>query len=130
MLRNFLVVSGGNLARQFATFVAQIVVAHRVGEAAFGTFTYAFSIFLLIAGIADFGSRLYCWAATAALPAAERAAQANEFLWRRIAFAIIMLVPINLGILVLTQGELESLLHVYSLSAIANQSAFDWWLGA
>jgi O-antigen/teichoic acid export membrane protein len=127
MLRRFLAITGGNLIRQASSFIAQLLVAHRAGTAAFGTLTFAFSIYLLMAGIGDFGSRLYCWRTVAALPPDERAAAAHDLVWKRFFLALALLVPINLVIYFVAPVQVAWILHCYSIAIAFNQVAFDWW---
>jgi O-antigen/teichoic acid export membrane protein len=124
---NFLLIGGGNFLRQFATFLAQILVARSVGETAFGQLTTAFSWMLLMVGLGDFGARLYFWRELTRLPEDQREARASHLLWRHLAFSALPLIPVNLLIGWAAPWPLALYLHAYSIAMLFNQTAFDWW---
>lgn len=128
MFRRFIDIALGNVARQGISVLVQIIVARRLGDAAFGLITFAFSIYLLMAGAADFGSRLYCWQAVAALAPEARAEAAHDLVWKRLLLALTVLVLINIGISFFEKdAELSWVLRAYSIAVAFNQVAFDWW---
>ena len=123
----FLLIGGGNFLRQFATFLAQILVARAVGDSTFGLLSSGFSIMLLMVGLGDFGARLYFWRQLAHCDAQVRGEMASRLFWRHLIFSIIPLIPINIAISVFTRGSLAIYLHAYSAATVFNQVTFDWW---
>lgn len=126
-MRNFLFISGGNMIRQFTTFLAHISIARSLGSSLFGELTYAFSIYFILAGLGDFGSRFYSWKAVITKNISERQKTAVQFLIYRTIITVTFLIPINLGIWLTTRSITSTLLHYYTLAIVFNQVAYDWY---
>lgn len=126
-MKSFIMVSGGNIVRQLLTFFAQIYIVKKLGVHAFGELTIAFSIYLVIAGISDFGSRLYCWKEVLASDPDERPLSAVREWMARTALSVLFLLPILSGIALFFHGVMETLLLTYAMAIVANQAAFDWF---
>lgn len=99
----------------------------KLGVHSFGELTLAFSIYLVFAGLSDFGSRLYCWKSVLAASSEDRPSTAVNAWMARTALAALFLVPIFLGIVIFAKGWMEPLLLLYSVGVLANQVAFDWF---
>jgi O-antigen/teichoic acid export membrane protein len=126
-LKKFLSISGGNLLRQLLTFLGQLYVVKETNLHSFGEITIAFSVYLILAGLSDFGSRLYCWKTVLSVEKEDRHFMAVKMLIARTMLSFIFLIPIAMGILLLSHGRLEKLLLLYSFGVVANQAGFDWF---
>ncbi len=126
-MRNFLSISGGNIIRQITTFLAQMLIAKHAGSSAFGLLTLAFSVYFILAGFGDMGSRLYCWNTVLKEEPEKRLDAAFRLLFYRIALVCIIILPINIVIFFVSKGQLALLLHMYTIAIIFNQVAFDWF---
>lgn len=126
-MRSFILVSGGNIARQFLMFFAQMYMVRTLGVEVFGELTIAFSLYLVGAGISDFGSRLYCWKAVISANIQDRLEEALKQWISRTFLALFLLIPMLVGILFFFQGSLRNLLLLYALATLANQASFDWF---
>lgn len=126
-MKSFLSIGGGNLLRQFSTAAGQLYVVRKTGVHAFGELTIAFSLYLLMAGISDFGARLYCWKTVLSAEVEERPLVAVKMWIARTTLGFLFLVPIVFGVILLSHGLLKLLLLLYSIGVLANQAAFDWF---
>lgn len=126
-MKSFLSIGGGNLLRQLSTVAGQLYVVRKTGVHAFGELTIAFSVYLLMAGISDFGARLYCWKAVLSAEVEERPLVAIKMWIARTTLGFLFLVPIVLGVILLCHGLLKLLLLLYSFGVLANQATFDWF---
>lgn len=126
-MKSFLSIGGGNLLRQFSTVAGQLYVVRKTGVHAFGELTIAFSLYLLMAGISDFGTRLYCWKTVLSAEMEERPIVAIKMWIIRTTLSFLFLIPIILGVFLLSHGLLKLLLLLYSIGVLANQAAFDWF---
>lgn len=126
-MRSFILVSGGNIARQLLMFFAQMYMVRTLGVEVFGELTIAFSLYFVGAGISDFGSRLYCWKAVISSDIQDRPKVAIKQWVSRTFLAFLFLIPMLLGILFFFQGPLRNLLVLYAFATLANQASFDWF---
>jgi len=124
--RSFLALAGGTVARQMLTLGAQLLVARRLGSGEYGLLTLAFSAYILMAGLADLGTRLHCWRVLAALAPADRPARASALLGARSMYALLVAVGLNAAIAAWAPANLAALLHVFTLAVIFNQISLDW----
>lgn len=127
-MKNFLLISGGNILRQLATFAGQLYVVSRISSASFGELTFAFSLYFMLTGLADFGTRLHCWRSVLQQPIASRLSYAGVLWWRRLGLVTVIVIPINVIIYLVASGMTATLLHLYTLGILFNQVAFDWYL--
>ena len=128
MIKNFLYISGGNVFRRLITFFSQLILARNLGEEAFGDLEVAVSVFLLMAGLGDLGTRLYAWRSVAVADDEQQEGEAIRLLVSRIALATAVAVVLNLAILVFASGRVGMLLHLYTMVVVFNQTTFDWFL--
>ena len=126
-MESFILVSGGNIARQFLMFFAQMYMVRTLGVEIFGELTIAFSIYLLGASISDFGSRLFCWKVVISADIRDRPAVAVEQWMSRTTLAFLFLIPMLVGVAFFFQGHLRNLLLLYAFATLANQASFDWF---
>jgi O-antigen/teichoic acid export membrane protein len=128
VIKNFLYISGGNVFRRVITFFSQLILARNLGEEAFGDLAVAVSIFLLMAGLGDLGTRLHAWREVAIADDADQEGEAVGLLLSRITLAIIMALLLNVVIAVFATGRVGYLLHLYTMVVVFNQTTFDWFL--
>ena len=126
-LKSFIFVSGGNIVRQLLVFIAQLYIVRKLGVHSYGELTIVFSLYLVIAGISDFGSRIYCWKEVLASDLKDRPAVAIKKWMARTSLAALFLLPILLGISLFFRGSIETLLLLYATAILANQASFDWF---
>lgn len=51
----------GNLLRQGFTLLTTLIIAEKLGKFYFGEFTVGFAFYFILAGLSDFGTRIYSW---------------------------------------------------------------------
>lgn len=128
MIKNFLYISGGNVFRRVITFFSQLILARNLGEDAFGDLAVAVAGFLLMAGLGDLGTRLHAWRSVAIADEEQQEGEAIRLLVSRIMLAALVALALNIVIGVFTDGRVETLLHLYTMVVVFNQTTFDWYL--
>lgn len=125
-MRTFVLIAVGNLLRQALTFIAQIVIAGRVGSTMFGELTFAFSLYYLAAAAGDVGARLYGWRLLLGTQGHRKDMVATTFFIRRLLYAVFIALLINIPLSFLPDSSLKLLLQLYSIGIAFNQVTFDW----
>ena len=126
-MKRYILIAGGNFLRQCAGFLAHLIVAKEIGSSNFGTVTLAFSAFIFLAGVGDFGARYHNWRQIAVLEGQFRDTAALGYLLARFVFASVIVVLVNVFLPFFFGGILLTLLRFYSLGVVFNQIAFDWY---
>ena len=125
-MKAFLLISGGNLFRQLVTFIGQLYIVKKLGVSSFGELTFAFSIYMVMAGIGDFGTRIYSWKQVLATKTELRSKITSRLWCERTIFVSLFSLLFVLCILIFIRGHLKYLLLLYAICVVMNQATFDW----
>ena len=125
-MKAFLAIGFGGVLRQGLTFLAQLVVAKSLGSGSFGEIAYAYSLYLVLAGVGDLGTRLYCWRTTATSNGIERERLAIELFRQRLILSGFVAVALFFVAPLPYHGSLAKLVAAYMVPVACNQASFDW----
>ena len=114
-MKAFLLISGGNLFRQLVTFIGQLYIVKKLGVSSFGELTFAFSIYMVMAGIGDFGTRIYSWKQVLATKTELRSKITSRLWCERTIFVSLFSLLFVLCILIFIRGHLKYLLLLLNI---------------
>lgn len=115
------------MVRQALVFLAHLIIARNLGSSVFGGLTLAFSIYVVMAGVGDFGARFYSWKSVLEEDPSQRQRRASALLVIKTMPVVFFALLSNLFIWLLADGAIALLLHIYSLAIVFNQVAFGWY---